>query len=561
MAAFPQGTDGTPLLSTIKDIVAAYRKNGVPEELVEAAKRHEIADAEFEKNSISGLASEWSQALAVEGRTSPDDDIRAIRAVTVQDVNRVAQNYLLNDSALMAVLTPRPSGKPTSSKGFGGGESFAPKQTKPVELPEWAQKVLAPPTVPPSALHPTVFELPNGIRLIVQPENISPTVSIVGEVKSDPNLQAATGKEGISAVLNDLFSYGTTTLDRLAFQKALDDIAANEDAGSGFSLRVLSDQFDRGIELLAANLLKPALPESAFKVVQKETAEEVAGELESPAFITRLTLRRALYPRGDPELRHATPQSVSALKYQDVRTYYDSVFRPDLTTIVVTGQITPEKARATIEKNFGSWKAVGPKPKTDPPSVPANKPSAAAVPDTSRVQVEVTLAETLGLTRSNPDYYALQVGNHVLSGAFYATRLYHDLREEAGLVYTVESSLNVAKTRSTFSVYYACDPPNVDKARALVERDLRDLQTTPVTPRELQQARTLLVRQIPLSEASVSAVGARLLELSVEDLPLDEPVRAARRYIEITAEQVQAAFAKWIRPKDLVQVTTGPVSK
>jgi zinc protease len=90
------------------------------------------------------------------------------------------------------------------------------------------------------------------------------------------------------------------------------------------------------------------------------------------------------------------------------------------------------------------------------------------------------------LTRSDPDYYRLQVGNHVLSGAFYATRLYHDLREEAGLVYAVESVLNVRKTRGLLEVIYVCDPPNVSKARIMVEENLKKMQMAPVTPSELQ---------------------------------------------------------------------------
>lgn len=561
LAAFPQGADGTPLVAAMKDIIAAYLKNGAPEDLVEASKRHEIADAEFEKNSISGLAGAWSQALALEGRNSPDDDIQAIRSVTTADVNQVARKYLINDSALVALLTPRASGKPVSSKGFGGGESFAPKETKQVALPEWAEKVLATPVVPPSTINPTVTTLPNGLRLIVQPETISATVSISGQVKNNLDLEAPARQEGVSQVLGELFSYGTTSLDRLAFQKALDDIGANETAGTAFSLQVLSDQFERGVELLSSNLLQPALPEPAFKVVQQEAAESVAGELKSPGYLSARALRQALYPKGDPTLRQVTPSSISSLKLADVNQYYRKVFRPDLTTIVVVGQITPERARAVIEKYFGAWKAEGPKPNTLLPPVPPNKPSAAAVPDASRVQVEVTLAETLGLTRSDPDYYALQVGNHVLSGAFYATRLYHDLREEAGLVYNVESELSVGKTRSTFSVTYACDPPNVSKARAVIVRDLKQIQKETITPTELQQARTLLVRQIPLAEASEDGIASHLLDLSVNDLPLDEPIRAARRYIEITTAQVQAAFAKWLRPDGFVQVTLGPNPK
>src|SRR5208337_622646 len=125
------------------------------------------------------------------------------------------------------------------------------------------------------------------------------------------------------------------------------------------------------------------------------------------------------------------------------------------------------------------WRAEGPRPNTDEPRVPENKPSSSAVSDASRVQDAVMLAETLGITRSHPDYYKLEMGNHVLSGAFYATRLYRDLREQAGLVYTVESFLQARKTRAIFAVFYACDPPNVNKAKALVEHNLRLMQIKP----------------------------------------------------------------------------------
>jgi zinc protease len=470
----------------------------------------------------------------------------------------VARQYLSNERAIVAILKPRPSGKPASLEGFRGKESFTPKQTKPVALPDWAKSVEGKPLVPSTTLNPVVSTLQNGLRLIVQPESISPTVSVFGQVKTNPDLQIPAGEEGVSRVLDSLFSYGTASLDRVAFQKALDDIAANESAGTSFSLQVLADHFERGMELLSANLLQPALPESAFAVVRKQAADATAGELQSPGYLSRRALLKALYPKGDPALRQATPRSISSLKLEDVKAYYSKVFRPDLTTIVVVGQVTPAKARDVVERYFGSWKAIGPKPETDLPPVPPNRPSSMDVPDVSRVQNEVKLAVTLGLTRSNPDYYALQLGNHVLSGAFYATRLYHDLREEAGLVYTVESALDVGRTRSIFEVYYACDPQNVDKARALVLNDLRQMQNVPVTNTELQQARTLVITRMLLGQSSVDDIAGQLLDLSIRGLPLNEPVLAARHYAEMTAEQVQAAFRKWLRPDDFVQIVRGP---
>jgi zinc protease len=558
-AAFPHGEDGHALAAAIKRVIADTVKNGIPESLVEAAKRHEIADAEFAKNSLAGLAMAWSQAIAVEGRTSPDDGIEAIKRVTVADVNRVAREYLVNDTAVVGVLTPRPSGAPVAAGGFRRTpESFALPQTKPVSLPSWATKVMAPPALPASTVSPIVTVLPSGLRLIVQPETISRAVSLYGRVETNPDLQVPAGKEGLAEVLEGLFPYGPTGLDRLAFEAAQDAIGARVSAGTRFSLQVLDDQFERGVELLAQNLLSPALPEGAFRVVRQETIGAVTGRLRTPSYLARRALRTALFPAGDPALRQATPESLASLSLDDVKAYYRGVFRPDMTTIVIIGRVTPEQARAAVEKHFGGWTARGPRPTTDLPPAPPNPADASVVPDASRVQDEVTLAQTVGVTRSHPDYYPLRLGNEVLSGAAFASRLFRDLRAQGGLVYSVDSLLDAGKHRSVFAVVYACDPAKVSKARALVERNLREMQDRPVPAAELGLAKTLLLRSIPLATASTERMATELLDLSARGLPLDEPVRAAKRYLEITATEVQAAFARWIRPGDLAQVTVGP---
>src|SRR6266550_2958589 len=200
-AAFPRGQDSAALITQMKAIIAGYVDKGVSTDLVEATKRREVAEAEFRRNSIAGLAAEWSQALSVEGRTSIDDDIEAIKKVTVADVNRVAKKYLINDSAVTVIMTPHESGEAVASEGpRSGGESFAPKQTKAVPLPAWAKKALSPLAVPTSTVNPSVSVLPNGLRLIVQPETISDTVGVYGRVKNRPELQVPAGKEGADQI-------------------------------------------------------------------------------------------------------------------------------------------------------------------------------------------------------------------------------------------------------------------------------------------------------------------------------------------------------------------------
>jgi zinc protease len=134
-ATFPAGRDGTALLRQVREVLEDIAKNGVPADLVNAAKRHEVANAEFEKNSISGLALLWSRALAVEGRQTPGADIEAIQNVTLKDVRGLARRLLNQNDSISAILTRQPSGEPISSATFRGAESFAATENTAIPLP------------------------------------------------------------------------------------------------------------------------------------------------------------------------------------------------------------------------------------------------------------------------------------------------------------------------------------------------------------------------------------------------------------------------------------------
>jgi zinc protease len=558
LAAFPEGSDGEALAAALRKLIAELTAQGIPPDLVEAAKRQELAGAEFAKNSISDLAMAWSQVLAVDGKQSIDEVTAAIRAVTPADVDRVARSFLVLDHAVSAIVTPQPSGAPVANKGFGGRESFKAIPSGPVTLPGWASAALGRASAPAAMRQPAVMRLDNGLQLIVRPESISDTVSLYGQVRNNPLLEVPQGKEGLATLTDQMFPFGTTSLDRVAFQKALDDIAANLSAGTDFSLQVLRGQFERGVQLLADNLLHPAFPEADFRVQQVELSAEVAGELKSPDYRLRRAVDEALLPAGDPALRQGTPATIQALTLADLRDYYTRVFRPDMTVIVIVGNITPEEARKAIEAHFGGWQAEGAKPQVLLPPVPPNKPATLSVRAPSRVQDRTSLTQTVGLTLRDPDVYALELGNRVLGGGFFASRLFRDLREKTGLVYDVSSAFSFGRTRSFYSIEFACDPANTPEALAIVRADVAQMQNALVSARELAEAKALALREIPLSEASVDSIGGGLLYRATEGLPLDEPVRAGRTYLTLSAEQVRQAFARWVRPADFVQSVQEP---
>jgi zinc protease len=556
---FPGGPDPKTLTADVKAILKHIAENGVPAELVTAAKLEERREDAFEKNSISGLADVWSDAVALYGLQSPSDDLVRIEKVTVADVNRVARKYLDVANASTAVLTPAGAGAPVaSSGGYGGSENISLGDATPTALPDWAESALSRLQIPPSTLNPVVSTLSNGITLIVQPESVSDTVTVYGHIRNRPETETPPGKEGVAGVLAQLFPYGSQTLDRMGFEQALDEIGAQETAGADFSVQTLTKDFDRGTQLLADNELHPGLPEPAFRIVRDRAALVAAAADKSPAYLTVRGLRQALYGKDDPSAREATEQTVRGVTLDDVKTYYNATYRPDLTTIVVVGRVDPDQATRTIEKYFGGWTASGPKPNTDLPATPPNAAHALAVPDASRVQDIVYLAQNIPLTRTDPDYYALELGNTVLAGGFYASRLSIDLRKTSGLVYSVDSSLEAGRTRSAWLINYACDPDKVTRAAQIAALDAKKMQTTPVGEAELNRAKAILLRAMPLEESSVNDIARGFAARRELNLPLDEPSIAAQHYIALTPQQVQTAFKKWIRPDDLVRASQGP---
>ena len=553
-SAVPVTTTGDTAVTEVKAVIDGYKQTGLPADLVAVAKARELAQAQSESNSINGLASLWSQELAVEHRT-PDVELAGLERVTVDDVNRVLRKYYDNATATVAIATP----KAAAGSAFGGreGENNSVPPSAHTVLPAFARNVLAQLHVPESTVHPNVQTLPNGITLITVQTSITPTVVLRGEIRNNASVQTPPGKDGVDQILGGLFEYGTTTYDRLAYQTELDKIAADVSAGTGFGLDVLSKDFDRGVTLLADDELHPALPADAFAIVKQQTIGSLTGAVRGPDYKAQRALANAIYPPGDPARRSATPQTAGSVTLDDVKAYYASVFRPDMTTIVAVGDVTPEHARSAIQTAFGGWTAQGPPPNVYPPAIPRNRASSAAIPATGRIQADVTLAQTLPLTYADADYPVLQLANAALSGGF-GSVLYHDVREVHGYAYSVDSSVAGGHNRSTFTVNYGAYPQNAERAEQLIVRDIAALQKQPLAADRLIRAKALLLGQLPVRSESFNGVAGMLLAYSVTGRPLDTDRRYARAEFAASGDAVRAAMAKWVRPNAFARVMQVP---
>lgn len=561
ISVVPVTTKAETAAADIQAVLAAYRKTGVPADLVQVAKQRAIADAQFRGNSIQGLAFEWSQAVAAQGESSPDQMLSAIEHVSVADVNRVLRKYLDPAHAIAAYAVPKNLGKVNAGASATAKENntLTPQKSQP--LPAWAKAAFAHVQVPQNTLHPVEMTLSNGMHLIVQPENVTKTVEVHGTIQSNEAVQAPPAKLGVGDMVAGLFPFGTTDYSRIQLREQLDAIAADANAGTDFSLRVLSDKFDRGVQLLADEELHPAFPDQAFSIVKQQSVGALTGVMTSPDHLLDVALNKALFPATDPTQKYATPQTAGAVTLEDVKSYYASVYRPDMTSVVVIGDITPAAAKAAFEKYFGSWKAQGPKPNVILPPVPKNAAASVQIPDTGRVQSEVQLAQVLDLRRADPDWATLQVGNNILGGGGFGSLLMDDLRVKHGYVYDARSELDSHKNRAEFTMSYACDPDKIVPAQRLAIADLQSLQAGSITANELQKSKAMLISDVPLRQESFGGVADQLLQYDLLGLPLDQATVDARRELAASARSVQAALRKWIDPGNFVRAIQGPAPK
>jgi zinc protease len=288
----------------------------------------------------------------------------------------------------------------------------------------------------------------------------------------------------------------------------------------------------------------------------------MAAAANEPRTLAAIARREALYPPGDPRRRRATAATVSAVTLDDVKKWYHFAYRPDLTTIAVVGDVTPQQAKASIERYFGAWHA----PTAKPPSFqfPRIKRSTGGktvtVNSSTSTHSEVTLTQVIGVRSGQMDAIALELANTMLSDEGTGSLLFRDLRTAHGYVYDADSSLNIGSSTSTFSIDFASDPKNVARAQAAAVAEIRSLQDHAVPEIELQRAKALLLAERVLPLDSYEGIASDILDSAKNGLTVADEDRFWQRLLRVTPAQVQQAVKKWINVDRFSRVIVAPGS-
>lgn len=543
--------------SVFQQTLDSVLKNGFDPDLVLAAKRLTMAERLFSADSIDGIGDLAGYTYGIVGERIADEDSR-LAALSGDDLLAAARTYL-STPTVVGHLTPNespPRGNSQKSSAEASDDFSKRIPHGPIVEPAWIAKAVQTPTTERSALAPVEFTLANGLRVIVQTKTDRPTFVLQGKIISSPAFEPP-GQEGIARLAGAVADYGSANYPFEQRRKATDEMGAFVGTGNTFSAQGMSSDFERIVAILGDGEQHPTFAEPWFGVERSQLANSLQSESNISGVQIDRAYDRLLLSSNDPSLRQATPQSVAGITQADLIAYAQHYWRPDLTTIAVVGNISPQRVRSALESAFGSWQVSGPKP--DPHLMPL--PPATAGHDyigTSANQVYIRLGQP-AIARSNPNYDAFLLLNQILggSGAF-ESRLWQELRQKRGLVYNVNSTLDSDADRGDFRIELNASPERVVEAVNYVRQELARLQKEPVSATELQEAKVRLVSNALLDEASSSGQVKQLMDIASNGFPLDYYGTLNARFAQITPADIQRVAREYLHPDQLVEVYAGP---
>ncbi|HEY4440747.1 MAG TPA: insulinase family protein, partial [Candidatus Elarobacter sp.] len=551
---------------TAGEVRAAYEKtmaqvlkNGLDPELFAASKRQQLAAMTYAKDSIVGIGTAVGANMVWPGDTPPSQFYGLYGAITRDEATAVARKVYARAS-VVGVLEPT-AFDPAKAKAPEGVSSSVTDDfhgrvpTGPIQQPAWMQTALAKPLELRSAVSPVVSTLPNGMKLLVQRVPTNPTVFIDGIVRTSPAFDPA-GKEGLGELTSALMQYGSAKYGYDAQRKIADDRAADLEFGLAFSAHGRAGDFAPLLDVLADDVRYPLLPADKLTLVRGQLSAYAGRRALQAGFQAQRVFDAALYPAGDPALRVPSSASFDGLTAADVASYRAQYVRPDLTTLVVVGDVDPAQVAREVAARFGDWTAAGPTPDQHLPAIPLPTPRINYV-ETATQDISVELGAPAA-ARTSPDYDALALANAIYGGGSLDTRLFHEVRERRGLVYTAGSSLQANRDRGTFTVSFSAVPTKIDQAEAIVRAELRRMQDEDVSPDELARAKTRVVATQLNAEQATAAIAGDLLRISLDDLTPTYYATLAARYAGISAADVRHAAQTYFHPDNLVEVRIGP---
>jgi len=281
-------------------------------------------------------------------------------------------------------------------------------------------------------------------------------------------------------------------------------------------------------------------------------------EQENPSSMAALKFYETLYQNH----AYATPikgtlDSLARITPQHIRDFYEQYYVARNGILTLTGDINLEQATQMAEQLSGFFPQ-------GQPAAPLEMPTVISGGNTVQVHFNATQSAILmgkvSIKRGDPDYYPLYVANHILGGSGFSSRLVKDLRVKHGLTYSVYSSFQLMREKGPFMIGMTTKNESAAQAVALLKDNLKTFIEKGVSAEELEQAKMNIRGNMPLQTASNKDISQHLAVIGFYDLALDYHQQFLEQVKQVTLEQVQQVFSRYISLESLTTVIAGPAA-
>ncbi|MBA2653584.1 MAG: insulinase family protein [Gammaproteobacteria bacterium] len=367
---------------------------------------------------------------------------------------------------------------------------------------------------------------------------------------------------GLAKITNEALSSGTTTMSANDIAAAFDNVGAQFSAAVNrdmaiVALRTLSDPkyFQPAYNTFTEVLTKAHFPDNEFKRIQKQTLNLLEEQEEQPSSIASKAFYSAVFdnnPYGHPIT--GTKQSIERLGVSDLAKFYKQFYSARNSFIAIVGNIKEEQAKV-IAENLSTHlplgeALIGLDYKTKPD---AERNRHIAFPSS---QTHVLIGQT-GISRKDPSYFPMVVGNYILGGGTLTSRLFDEVREKRGLAYSVRSQFSALRDRGPFIIELQTRNSEANNAIKIVNDTLTKFVQVGPTAQELNSAKKNLTQGFILRLASNSAIISQLVNIGYYQLPLDYLDSYQNNISKVTDQQIKTVFQSLIHPTNLITVTVG----
>ncbi|HEX6958603.1 MAG TPA: pitrilysin family protein [Ferrovibrio sp.] len=367
-------------------------------------------------------------------------------------------------------------------------------------------------------------------------------------------------KQGLASLTTALLTEGAGDLGPDDFQNALrkQAIALDFDADRDYvtlSLRTLSEHRERAFELLRMAMTAPRFEDEPINRIKAGARVSYERSRSNPNALAGERFSKAAF--GDhPYGRRtsATAESLERIGREDFVAFSRQVLARDDLLIAAVGDIAPEELARLVDESFGKLPEKA--QVTLPPRVAPKTPASPAVVSFP-VPQSVVLIGAPGIAREDPDWYAASVLNQVLGGAGMSSRLFEELREKRGLVYSVGTQLIPYKSAALFSGSFATSNKDVAAALQLVRDEFKRVAKDGVTEAELQAAKDYLTGSFPLRLTSDAGIAGTLLAMRISGLPIDYIDRYPALVRSVSADDIKRVAHRLFDREDFLVVVAG----